>query len=70
MSPPTSSQPALRSMAATQPEMGQHSLAATLPSDADTQVTSGDEDDDDDVGDGDDGDDGDGDMENGAGWMI
>ena len=26
-------------MAATQPEMGQHSLAATLPSDADTQVT-------------------------------
>ena len=45
MSPPTSSQPALRSMAATQPEMGQHSLAATLPSDADTQVTSGDEDD-------------------------
>ena len=29
-------------MAATQPEMGQHSLAATLPSDADTQVNSGD----------------------------
>ena len=54
MSPPSSSQPALRSMAATQPEMGQHSLAATLPSDADTQVTSGDEDDDDDVGDDDD----------------
>ena len=48
MSPPTSSQPALRSMAATQPEMGQHSLAATLPSDADTQVNSGDEDGDDD----------------------
>ena len=57
MSPPSSSQPALRSMAATQPEMGQHSLAATLPSDADTQVTSGDEDDDnndDDVDDGND----------------
>ena len=48
MSPPTSSQPALRSMAATQPEMGQHSLAAALPSDADTQVNSGDEDGDDD----------------------
>ena len=41
-------------MAATQPEMGQHSLAATLPSDADTQVTSGDEDDDDDDDDDDD----------------
>ena len=54
MSPPSSSQPALRSMAATQPEMGQHSLAATLPSDADTQVTSGDEDDNNNDDDGDD----------------
>ena len=57
MCPPSSSQPALRSMAATQPEMGQHSLAAALPSDADTQVTSDDDDDDNDDNDTNDNDD-------------